>query len=280
VLAAFQVRKPQRWPILRIGVGVRKQFGRGLVLTGYEAEPTASSPCEIVPGEAVSVALQWLVCETCELYGKESASGSRPRLFLILQDGTERPVTPLPGSPEDWQPGALVVETYPFGVPDDLAYVEVRELGSHRARYRLCLRAASESALGANLGNQVRLRGHTYATASLRPGDTVRLTLDWQATRTIDEAYKVFVHILGADGLPLAQQDNEPVNGTYPTTRWQRGERVSDPYAIALPPDLAPGEYTVEVGMYRISDLSRLPVLDKEQRVVDDKVFLTPLKVE
>jgi hypothetical protein len=104
--------------------------------------------------------------------------------------------------------------------------------------------------------------------------------LDWQAARTMDEAYKVFVHVLGADGLPIAQQDNEPVNGTYPTTRWQRGERVSDPYVIALPADLAPGEYAVEVGMYRISDLSRLPVLDEEQRVVDDKVFLTPLKVE
>ena len=53
-----------------------------------------------------------------------------------------------------------------------------------------------------------------------------------------------------------------------------------DPYAIALPAGLASGEYAVEVGMYRISDLSRLPVLDKEQRVIDDKVYLTPLTVK
>ena len=43
----------------------------------------------------------------------------------------------------------------------------------------------------------------------------------------MEEAYKVFVHVLGPNGLPVAQQDNEPLNGTYPTPRWQPGERVS-----------------------------------------------------
>jgi hypothetical protein len=90
----------------------------------------------------------------------------------------------------------------------------------------------------------------------------------------------VFVHVLGQNGLPVAQQDNEPVNGTYPTTRWQRGEQIVDPYAFSLPADLAPGEYRVEVGLYRVADLTRLPVLDQEQRSIDDKVFLAPLVVE
>jgi hypothetical protein len=107
----------------------------------------------------------------------------------------------------------------------------------------------------------------------------VHVTLEWEAMRAMDEAYKVFVHVLGPGGLPIAQQDNEPLNGTYPTTRWQQGERVSDPYAIALPADLAPGEYAVEVGLYRISDLTRLPVLDAGQNVVDDKLYLDPLVV-
>jgi len=113
----------------------------------------------------------------------------------------------------------------------------------------------------------------------LRPGDTLRLTLEWEAAQPVQETYKVFVHVLGAHGLPIAQQDNEPVNGTYPTSRWRPGERVSDPYAIRLPSDLAPGEYQVEVGMYRISDLARLPVLGKDGNVVDDKVFLKPVVV-
>jgi hypothetical protein len=132
---------------------------------------------------------------------------------------------------------------------------------------------------GTNFDNKLRLRSATYEADAYRPGQTVQLTLEWEAMRAMDEAYKVFVHILGPNGLPFAQQDNEPVNGTYPTTRWQQGERVSDPYAILLPADLAAGEYAVEVGLYRISDLTRLPVLDAEQNVVDDKLFLAPLTV-
>jgi hypothetical protein len=124
------------------------------------------------------------------------------------------------------------------------------------------------------------LRDYAYASHSLKGGDEVRLTLEWEATQDIGEPYKVFVHVLGQNGLPVAQQDNEPLNGTYPTTRWGRGDRVTDPYAFSLPRGLPPGEYRVEVGLYRISDLSRLPVLDEEGNVMDDKVFLEPIVVQ
>ena len=133
---------------------------------------------------------------------------------------------------------------------------------------------------GTNFGNLVRLRQATYGAAAYRPGETVQLTLEWEAMQAMDEAFKVFVHILGPNGLPVAQQDNEPLNGTYPTIRWQPGERVSDPYAIVLPADLPPGEYVVEVGLYRISDLTRLPVLDAGQNAVDDKLYIAPLVVQ
>jgi hypothetical protein len=132
---------------------------------------------------------------------------------------------------------------------------------------------------GTNFDNKIRLRDAAYDADAYRPGETVQLTLEWEAMRTMDEAYKVFVHVLGSNGLPVAQQDNEPQNGTYPTTRWQQGERVSDPYAIALPADLMPGEYAVEVGLYRISDLTRLPVLGPDQGVLDDKLYLAPLVI-
>jgi hypothetical protein len=196
-----------------------------------------------------------------------------------------------PNNLEDWQPGALVVVPYTFSVPDDLAYIKVQgvdergELAADGRTYLLPLHVAAQSPAGTNFGGVIRLRDHTYVgTGAQRPvyspGATVHLTLEWEALRPIGEAYKVFVHVLGPNGLPVTQQDNEPVKGTYPTTHWQRGERIVDSYAIRLPDDLPPGEYPVEVGLYRISDLSRLPVLDKEQSVVDDKVFLRPLTVK
>jgi hypothetical protein len=320
------VRKPLRWQRPILGTAVRRLFGSGwglvsgLVLVGYDA------PHELVPGETVSIALQWLVCgdtpRRVASSGQLMSDNDRPRLVLVSRDGAERSLTPYVGLShglrqsvgssqsdeldrskglnrlDDWRPGALVVDPYTFTVPSDVDHIEVQSARRGRGlfgfdrfaanrvfrqnvdRYRLPLRVASESPPGVNLGNVVRLRSYAYEAASFRAGEIVHLTLEWEAIDTMDEAYKVFVHVLGPNGLPIAQQDNEPVNGTYPTTRWQAGERVSDAYAIRLPDDLPPGEYPVEVGLYRISDLSRLPVLDQNRAIADDKVFLTPLTVK
>ena len=281
-LARFSIRKPLRWQNPSLGLPVREPFDGELALVGYDA------PGELAPGETVSISLLWLVCSRAIPRGADLEF--RPRLFLVSQEGEETPLTTRASSPGnlggigDWRPGALVVDPYVFSVPGNLARVEVQSVLADGARYRLPLRVASEPPLGASfgaldLGAVIRLRGHTYGARSVKPGGIVHLALEWEAMRAMDEAYKVFVHVLGPNGLPVAQQDNEPLNGTYPTTRWQPGERVSDPYAIRLPDDLPPGEYSVEVGLYRISDLSRLSVLDRDQSAVDDKVFLTPVAV-
>jgi hypothetical protein len=238
---------------------------------GYDA------PHEIAPGEMISVAIQWLVC-------REHDALTWPSLILVGEDGVERVVPPLSSAIEDRRPGALIVEQYAFIVPDNLARVEMRggrpSFPGISSRYRMRVGVTSPPPLVASFGEQIRLRSYAYGAESYRPGDTLRLTLEWEALRTVEEPYKVFVHVLGRDGLPIAQQDNEPINGTYPTTRWQGGERVSDPYVISLPSDLPPGEYSVEVGLYRLSDLSRLPVLGQDRSVIDDKVYLAPLIVE
>jgi hypothetical protein len=311
LLGTLLVRKPLRWQNPIVGVPARQVFHSkegsvpALVMVGYEA------PGEWIPEEAVSISLQWLVCSQRRSgqSGRQRISlEDRPRPVLVTHDGTETPLKADAiaagstyrsgeiGRLDDWRPGALLVDPYRFTVPGDLAYVEVQrsdELGDptkahgleRGGRYRLPVPVAPASSRGTNFGDVVRLREYSYVdgnagTYSYRPGDTVRLTLEWQAMKQMDEAYKVFVHVLGPNGLPVAQQDNEPVNGTYPTTRWRPGERVSDPYAVRLPGDLVPGEYPVEIGLYRISDLSRLPVLDQAQTMVDDKLFLTPLTVE
>ena len=271
-LATIAIQKPLRWPRPALASPLRKAFGADLVLMGYDA------PRAVVPGETVSVALQWLV-------RRPLGDVPRPGLVLVRRDGAELPVAPLPTAAVDWQPGALVVQRYAFAVPKDLDRIAVHRegrpgrRGDSGGRYCLPVRLSAAPPPVANFGDRMRLRSYAYERTSLRPGETVRLTLEWEALRAMDEPYKIFVHVLGQHGLPVAQQDNEPLNGTYPTTRWRAGERVSDPYAFPLPVDLPAGAYQVEVGLYRISDLSRLPVLDANQSVVDDKVFLAPLTV-
>jgi hypothetical protein len=66
----------------------------------------------------------------------------------------------------------------------------------------------------------------------------------------MDVDYTVFTHLLDPENQRVAGQDNPPVSGTYPTTLWVPGEIITDPYPIALPADLPPGNYTIEVGFY------------------------------
>jgi hypothetical protein len=240
-------------------------MGRDLVLIGHDA------PHQAAKGETLSLSLLWLV---------RHIPASLPDLVLVHQDGSEQAVSALAVNRADWQPGALIVVPYTCRVSETLDRIVVRSGGrGGGAQYRLPVRIVDAPPPVANFGNLIRLRSYAYERETLQAGDVLRLILDWEAADTIAEPYKVFVHVLGQNGLPVAQQDNEPVNGTYPTNRWRRGERVSDPYAFVLPADLAPGQYRVEVGLYRIGDLSRLPVLDENLAVLDDKVFLTPIQV-
>jgi hypothetical protein len=95
----------------------------------------------------------------------------------------------------------------------------------------------------------------------------------------MDRRYTVFVHLLDADNRIVAQMDSEPLGGTHPTTEWQIGEIVRDNYGLLIAPDTPPGEYLLEVGMYYLPTLERLPVLDASGSVQDDRVVLGRIAV-
>ena len=57
-------------------------------------------------------------------------------------------------------------------------------------------------------------------------------------------------------GQVVAQRDAEPADNLRPTTSWVTGERIEDNYGIAVPTDLAPGAYVLEVGQVAIEGQS------------------------
>ncbi|GIW08324.1 MAG: hypothetical protein KatS3mg060_3129 [Dehalococcoidia bacterium] len=124
----------------------------------------------------------------------------------------------------------------------------------------------------ARFGDVFRLEGVTL-TVGGRPaapdgvidalgaaGERIELTLVWQPLADVDVGYTVFVHLIDPLGRRVAQQDNQPGGGFAPTTGWQRGVTVIDPYQLRLPPDAIPGIYRIEVGWYLLADLERLPL--------------------
>lgn len=107
------------------------------------------------------------------------------------------------------------------------------------------------------LGDVAYLAGAMLPTTA-PPGAPVTLQLQWETLATPAADYTLFVHLVDGAGALAAQQDQPPLGGFAPTHTWQPGQRIVDMVTLTLPPDLAPGRYTVRVGLYT-GDV-RLPV--------------------
>jgi len=130
------------------------------------------------------------------------------------------------------------------------------------------------------LGDKVRLLGYNIKSG-FRPGDGIHLTLFWQCLKEMDQDYTVFTHLVDGEGRLWGQQDNPPVDGFYPTTKWQEGEIVRDQYDLLISPEAQPGEYQLEIGMYLVETGQRLTILSEETHSpVGDKVVLGTIQVQ
>ncbi len=97
--------------------------------------------------------------------------------------------------------------------------------------------------------------------ASVRAGEAFTLTLVWQARAASTEDYTVFLHLSPAPGQPpVAQEDAQPCDNSYPTSWWSPGEIIEENHRLAIPPGAAPGQYVLAAGMYNLATGQRLPV--------------------
>lgn len=112
---------------------------------------------------------------------------------------------------------------------------------------------------------------------SIARGQSLDLDLFWRADRATKDSYTVFVHLIDAGGRVVADADAPPLRGLFPTDRWTPGETVRDRHALAIPANLAPGTYAIEIGMYLPSSGARLPIASASER--GDKILLTQVSV-
>jgi len=89
------------------------------------------------------------------------------------------------------------------------------------------------------------------------PGESPELTLFWRKYAPHGEVFTVFVHLLDAGGNVVQYADHWP--GGLPTDILDGGQIVIDRFPIPLPPDLAPGDYHIRVGLYSAESGARLP---------------------
>jgi hypothetical protein len=262
----------------------KRAKGSNPTLIGY------TLPEEIQPGQEMWLWLYW-----------QAQTGPMPdsTLSLNLQSEGESishdvPLTNSVGPLTTWQPGQVrrAVVHLPTSPRLDGETAQVRlALASVSQRpaeiilpdIRLATRIrtfeppvlAHPTSISLGHSPQLTLLGYEAALDSLKPGDSLELTLYWRAEAEMGTNYTVFTQLLDPANQVVAQVDRPPQGGAAPTTTWLPGEIVADPYHLPLPAGLPPGDYRLVTGMYDPVTGERLPVA-----LGGDFVALAEVKVE
>ncbi len=112
----------------------------------------------------------------------------------------------------------------------------------------------------ARLGDQIFLWDAQINLGKWKAGQGVPLRFFWEASESITEEYKVFVHLRDDQNRPVAQADHLPFNGLLPTHVWPPGDTLAENFWMELPAELPADDYVLMVGLYRPQTGERLPV--------------------
>ncbi len=227
--------------------------------------------------------------------------------LLSVNDLTGKPVSDYPGFPGSfyfptyrWQAGDYYRDTFTVNLPADAPaglynldlFWYVYDLDTRKPNYdRESQVALGEMRVGdlnaaniarphtARVGDAITFLGWSTQPApnsdaiKIARGESLALDLFWRGDRALKDAYTVFVHLADANGAVVADADSPPSQGLYPTNRWLPGETVHDRHTLKIPADLAPGNYTITIGMYTPATGARLPV-DRTDQIVLGQVIV------
>jgi len=104
------------------------------------------------------------------------------------------------------------------------------------------------------LSPAVRWRGYDLATETPRSGETLPITLYWQADAPAGQDWKTFIHLVDANGEKVAQVDQVPLGEYFPPSQWRPGQLLADQYELSLGPNVQPGRYRLIFGWYSGDD--------------------------
>jgi hypothetical protein len=137
----------------------------------------------------------------------------------------------------------------------------------------------AQTPLEVELDGRVRFLGYDLE-GNAAPGDTLSLTLYWQAIEPLKQDYTILVHLVRPDQTLLAQQDSPPLGNLYPTSQWTVGDLHLHQATVVIPTDTLPGEYDLFTGMYTYPDIQRLPVGSDRPHAQDGLIWLQSIEIK
>jgi len=138
--------------------------------------------------------------------------------------------------------------------------------------------------LPVDFAHSVQLVGYSLEPPIIVVGDTIRVVTLW---RVLDPESlgsvspglyghdaAIFIHLLNGEGEVVAQEDRLDA----PAWSWRPGDTFVQIHYLAIEPDLPPGCYDVQIGLYTRPDLRRLPVYAGDE-AQGDRILLRSVEV-
>ncbi len=287
-LGPLEVTRPLQPVTVEPSVKAAADLTPGIRLLGYDLDRERLSP-----GETLHLTLYWETLAQVEEYS----------VLLQLRDAqgliwAEQEEQPASGNwpTSRWEIGDLWRDWHDLTVAADVPSGEYHliialegkeeiegeiDLGMVKVegRPRQFTPPPIEYPLIAQLGESVKFLGYQLSAEAVKPGQTLHLTLYWQALAEMSTSYTVFTHLLDKDNHIWGQKDSLPGDGTLPTTGWLRGEVIADEYDILVQPEAPTGEYILEIGMYEATMGQRLQVVDEGGDSLGDRIILGRIRV-
>ncbi len=263
-------------------------------LLGYQVTPDV-----VTPGGVVNVTVYWqTLAQPDQNYavfvhllsdgGQTTSLGA-----MVAQRDTFPGLSRYPTT--TWEPGVTFADTYRLHVPEtaytpDTGYVQVGlylpdgpRLTTPDGRDALRLAPVEihprpgefPNPLNANFGDQMALVGYALDQRVAHPGETIRLTLYWQALAPVETDYRIFAHVLGVENQVWANSDTPPAT---PSSQWQPGQTIEDTHDLTVGLTTPPDFYDIEVGVYEPGE-NRLPVIAEDGSWLGGRILLSKIRV-
>ncbi len=260
-------------------------------LLGYQVTPR-----DLTPGAVVEVTLYWKALARTERNHVVFVHLMSDTGAMIAQRDTYPGLGRYPTTA--WDPGAVFADVYRVHIPEtayapDQGYVQVGLYVPDGPRLitgdgmnalqltQISVRARPgevPNPMSTNFGDKVALIGYNLDRRVAQPGETIGLTLYWQALNPMDVNYEVFVHVLGAENQIWANSDSPLTDQAVCTNRWEVGSVVKEERELTLAEATPLGFYDLELGLHA-PDHSRLKILAEDGRHLGNRVLLTKIRV-
>jgi 4-amino-4-deoxy-L-arabinose transferase-like glycosyltransferase len=114
-----------------------------------------------------------------------------------------------------------------------------------------------------DFGQTIRVMDYRIGQTRVAPDSSITLQVYWQALNDPPENYWLLLQLIGTEGT-VANKDGVPSTGRLTTDWWKTGQVFVSRHTLVVPNDVAPGIYSLQIGLHPFGRWEWLPVRGRD----------------